>query len=355
MTYRLLAINPGSTSTKVAIYEDERETWRASADHGPQELNRLETLDDQVAFRLRAIKGAAAAAGQRLDGLDAVVGRGGLLPPVHAGGYVVNQAMLDVLRSDRVTYHASNLGAFLARAIADPLGRPAYIYDAVSSDEFPEVARVTGIPEVKRQSFCHVLNSKAMARRVAAKRGGRYEDMDFLVTHLGGGISVSAHHHGRIIDAIGDDSGAFSPERCGSLPLIYIIKMCYSGRFTEKEMFAKLRGSGGLKAYLGVHDCREIEKMIAAGDGRAKLLYEAQAYQIAKGLGQLAPVLRGHIDAVILTGGLAYSKMLMDMVIGYVAFLGPVEIMPGENELEALALGALRLLRGEEEAHVYGG
>lgn len=353
MTYRILAINPGSTSTKLAIYEDEREAWKASVDHSPQELDSLETIDDQVKFRQNEIEKAVQGAGQRLDDLSAVVGRGGLLPPIKAGGYVVNEAMCQILRSKRVTYHASNLGALLAHEITTPLGIPAYIYDAVSSDEFADVARITGIPEVTRQSFCHVLNAKAMARKVAAKYGRKYEEMNFLVSHLGGGISVSAHERGRIIDAISDDAGAFSPERCGSLPLQYIVRMCYSGKYSEKDMLSKLRGSGGLKAYLGVHDCREIEKMIAGGDERAKRLYEAQAYQIAKGVGEMAPVLRGNIDATILTGGMAYSEMLMKMVTEYIKFLAPVEVMPGENELESLAFGALRILRHEEGAHVY--
>ncbi len=353
MSYRLLTLNPGSTSTKIAVYEDERELWRENIEHSNEDLARYETIDEQTKFRLDEISAALNRAGENLGSLAAVVGRGGLLPPVKAGGYLVNEAMKKRLKASQVGFHASNLGALLAAALAEPLAKPAYIYDAVSSDEMFDVARLTGIPEISRQSFCHVLNSKAMARKVAAKLGGRYEDMNFLVAHLGGGISISVHNRGRIVDSLADDAGPFSPERAGSLPVRYIVQLCYSGQYTEKEMLYKLRGKGGLKAHLGVHDCREIEKMIANGDQKAKLLYEAQAYQIAKGLGLLAPVLGGHFDAVILTGGLAYSQMLTSMVAELVKFIAPVEVMPGENELESLALGALRILRGQEQAHEY--
>jgi butyrate kinase len=261
--------------------------------------------------------------------------------------------MRERLQKSQIGFHASNLGALLADALARPLGIPAYIYDAVSADELYEIAHITGIPEVYRQSFCHVLNSKAACRKVAQKRGARYEDMNFLVGHLGGGISISAHEKGKIVDVITDDAGPFSPERSGSIPLRIIVDMCYSNKYAHKEMLFKLRGMGGLKAHFGVHDCRIIEDMIAEGDEHARKVYEAFAYQIAKGIGELAPVLKGKVDAVVLTGGVAYSNMVTDWVKERVSFIAGVEVIPGENELESLALGALRILRGEETAHEY--
>jgi butyrate kinase len=212
---------------------------------------------------------------------------------------------------------------------------------------------ITGIPEFLRHSQCHVLNSKAMGRKVAEKYGKQYKDLNLIVAHLGGGISISIHEKGRIVDAIGDDSGPFSPERTGSLPLLYIVDLCYSGQYTKREMVRKIRGLGGIKAHLGTHDCRKVEKMIAEGNEKARLVYEAEAYQIAKGIGELAPVLNGEIDYIILTGGMANSEMLTGMVAERVKYIAHVEIMPGEVEMEALAFGALRILRGEESPSVY--
>jgi len=241
----------------------------------------------------------------------------------------------------------------IAEAIAAPIGVPAYIYDAVGADELESIAKITGFPEIVRKSFCHVLNSKAMARKVAAKVGKEYEDMNFIVAHLGGGISISAHRKGRIIDVITADGGPFSPERSGSAPLNDIVDMCYSGAYEKREMKKKVAGLGGMKAHLGTASCIDIEKMIADGNEQAKAVYEAQAYQVAKGIGELAPTLRGKINAVILTGGVAHSKMLTGMIADYVNFIAPIRIMPGENELESLAAGALRILKGEETAESY--
>lgn len=350
MAYLILALNPGSTSTKLAVYEDERRLFADNLDHDEQALAACADVNAQFPLRRQAVLEALARRGFDQTRLAAVVGRGGMLPPVQAGGYFVDAAMKDCILSGRAQPHASNLGALIADAVAAPLHIPAYIYDAVSADEFRPVAKITGIPEVVRQSFCHVLNAKAVARKAAAELGGSYQQMNFLVAHLGGGISISAHDHGRIVDAIPDDAGPFSPERSGSVPLRYIVDMCYSGRYSRGEILGKLRGKGGIKAYLGTYNMREVERMADAGDAQAAALFEAQAYQIAKGLGELAPVLYGRIDAVLLTGGLAHSQRLMARIRDYVAFLGPVLVYPGENELEALALGALRILRGEETA-----
>lgn len=353
MSYKILSINPGSTSTKIALYEDEQQIFSENIEYNHGELDGYNEILDQLDYRTETLKAVLDKHGVNCEELAGVVGRGGLFPNMKAGGYRVTEALKDVVRNGQASPHASNLGAFLADAIAAPLGIPAYVYDAVTSDELQELAIITGMPDVRRQSMCHVLNQKAQARKVAEKYGKKYEDLRLIVAHLGGGISLGAHVGGKIIDVVRDDDGPFSPERAGSIPLLYIIDQCYSGKYEKKEMIKRVRGQGGLKAYLGTSDCRQIEQMIADGDEQAKLLYEAQAYQIAKGIGVLTTVLKGDIDYIVLTGGVAYSKMLTEMIIDRVKFAAPVEVMPGENEMEALAFGALRMLKGEEEAQEY--
>ena len=350
MAYKILSVNPGSTSTKVALYEDERELFTAGIIHSTKEIAVYEKIREQLAFRLNEIRSKLEEESVDYHKLSAVVGRGGMLPPVHGGGYLVNQAMINLLLGDQLVDHASNLGGLIAYDIARPLRIPAYIYDAVSSDELSDWARITGIPEINRQSFCHVLNSKAMGRKYAKKRGGKYEDYNLLIAHLGGGISISAHQKGKIVDVVSDDGGPFSPERSGSVPLGYIVNLCYSGLYSKKEIMKKIRGGGGLKAHLGTSDCEEVEEMIALGDSYAELIYQAMGYQIAKGIGNICTVFDGPIDAIILTGGIAYSPMITTMIRQRVEFIAPVVIMPGENEMESLTLGALRILRGEEKA-----
>lgn len=353
MEYYILAINPGSTSAKIAVYKNEEKLFTQSIDHSPAEIAACKSLKEDFTMRMACLKQALKDNTFDTGLLSAVVGRGGMLPPVKAGGYLVNEDMKRRIIRGPIPKHASNLGALLAEAMAKPLGIPAYIYDAVSSDEMRDIARITGVPEIIRQPFCHVLNTKAMARKVAQNMGSRYEDLNFVIAHLGGGISISAHQHGRIVDAIEDDGGPFSPERAGSLPLQYVVDMCYSGEYSKNDIKKKLRGMGGLKAHLGTHDCREIEEMINRGDMHAKLVYEAQAYQVAKGIGELSPTIDGKVDGIILTGGIAYSEMLTGMIRERVEFIAPVIIMPGENELESLAFGALRILRGEEGVSEY--
>ncbi|MDR2786464.1 MAG: butyrate kinase [Treponema sp.] len=352
MAYRILSVNPGSTSTKTAVFEDTDQLFSKTIDHAVEEMERFDTLLDQLEMRREHVLKALEENNIERSGLSAVVGRGGMLPPVKGGGYSVNRKMLDDLQN--AVPHASNLGAFIAYGIAKPLDIPSYIYDAVSTDELYEVAKITGIPEIRRQSFGHVLNSKAMARKAAAQLGGTYGDMNFIVAHIGGGISITAHEKGLIVDTITDDAGPFSPERSGSVPLNYIVTLCYSGKYSQKEFMDKLRKNSGLKAYLHTNDCRKIEQMIAGGNKLAKQVYEAQAYQIAKGIGEMAPPLRGNIDAVILTGGMAYSPYITEEIRRRVQYLGKVMVLPGENETESLALGALRILRGEEPCNEYG-
>lgn len=348
MSNKILSINPGSTSTKIAVYEDETELFVTTVHHLDKELEQFGSLSDQFEMRKQCVIEAIKKNDIKLSDLVAVVGRGGQLAPLKAGGYLVNQAMIDALKAPSIQQHESNLGAPIAYSIAEPLGIPAYIYDAVGADELIDVARITGIPEITRESFCHVLNTKATARKVAAKLGGTYQSMNFIIAHIGGGISISAHEKGRIIDVITADAGPFSPERSGSVPLGYIIDLCYHGGYTEKEIMVKLKKNSGIKGHLGTNDCREVELRIANGDEKARRIYEAQAYQIAKGIGEMAPPLCGIVDAVIITGGMAYSEYITKKVSRRVGYLGEVIVSPGENEMEALALGALRILKREE-------
>ena len=353
MAYTILVLNPGSTSTKAAVYQDDRPLLTRSIAHTNRDLAPFPTLNDQLDYRVALVRGWLAQEDFDLTALSAVVGRGGIIPNIVAGGYAVDEALADCLLHHTVFDHASNLGGLMAREFARPLGIPAYIYDAVTSDELLPEARVTGFKEVTRTSFCHVLNARAMGHKYAQAMGRNYEDMNLVVAHLGGGISISAHSHGRIIDSVSDDAGPFSPDRAGSLNMLYVVDLCYSGKYTKAEMLKKLRGEGGMSALLGTHDCQEIERRIQAGDEWAALVYKAQALQIAKGVGIMLGCFTELIDAVILTGGLANSKLLTDMVIGYLHNLSRVVVLPGENEMEALALGALRILRGEEQPRTF--
>ncbi len=354
MGYRMLIINPGSTSTKLAVYEGAAKLLQENIEHSHDELRQYDTLAEQVPFRLGMIRDFLRRNDVSPGSLDAVIGRGGLVFGIHTGGYRVGEQLAEALLDERYSQmHASNLGGVLAKMIADEAGKPAYIYDAVTSSELPPEAKITGFKDIVRISQAHVLNSRATAIRCAKELGGEYEKMNFLVAHLGGGISASAHQKGRIIDTIGDSDGPFSPERAGAVAGQDLVKLCYSGKYTEAQMRKLLRGEGGMYALLGTSHCREIEERIQNGDSYAALVFKAQALQIAKCIGELCPVLKGDCNAIILTGGMAYSKMLMDMVIEYVGFLAPVHVYPGENEMEALARGGIRLLSGEEEIGEY--
>lgn len=354
MVYKQLIINPGSTSTKLALYEDKEKVVQENVEHDAAQMQQFDSIADQIPFRMGIIRDFMARNSIQEKDLSAVMGRGGLVFGLKTGGYEVNDDLCEALVNDRLSQpHASNLGGLLARELARPLGIPAYIYDAVTGGELTEVARITGIRDIERRSFCHVLNSRAMAIRYAQENGLDYNKLNLIVAHLGGGISASVHAQGRIIDSIGDDDGQFSPERSGSVPSLELIRLCFSGDYTKADMVKKVRGKGGLFAHLGTSDCRVIEKMIKDGDQRADLVFQAQAYQIAKGIGLLSIVLKGKCDAIILTGGVARSQMLTDRIKEYVSFIAPVAVLPGENEMEALALGGLRLLSGEETARQY--
>lgn len=353
MSCKILVINPGSTSTKVAVFDGEEKIFEKSIAHTPDELKDFERVIDQFKFREKVISSVLKENNFEVSELEAVVARGGLFPKIEAGGYTVNKDMIDTLNEGLASPHASNLGALIADKIAKPLGIPAYIYDAVTSDELMEEAKLTGMPDVEKQSICHVLNVKAMARRVAKKHGKTYEDMNLIAAHMGGGITVSVHHKGKIIDCVRDDEGAFAPERSGGIPSLDLVDLCYSGNYTKTEMIKKVRGRGGLMGYLQTQDLRDVEAMIADGDKHAEAVYNAMAMQIAKDIGSLAPVLSGNYDYIILTGGMAYSKRLTQMIKEKVEFIAPVEIEAGEDEMGSLALGALRILRGQEKAKNY--
>lgn len=354
MAYTQLIINPGSTSTKLAIYRGREKVAQENIEHAQEELAAFEGIPDQIPFRMEVVQNFLKRHRVDVRKLDAIMGRGGLVPGLKTGGYLVNDALFYALENDKISSpHASNLGGMLAKLIGDMAQAPAYIYDAVTSSELTPVAKITGIPKITRQSFCHVLNSRAMALRYCQERGLDYEKQNFIVAHLGGGVSASVHRQGQIVDSLGDDDGQFSPERSGSVPSLELIRLCYSGDYTRNDMKRLVRGKGGMYAHLGTSDCREIERRIADGDEHADLIFQAQAYQIAKGIGLLSVALKGKCDAIILTGGVAHSQALTRRVEEYVGFIAPVAVMPGENEMEALALGGLRILEGKEEAHVY--
>ena len=322
-------------------------------EHPAEILLKYPDIQSQYEMRKNEIVQVLDNHGYRIEDFSTVVGRGGMFPAVKSGAYRVNDIMLDRLRYKPLYEHASNLGGIIAHEIAQDAGVEAYIYDSVRVDEMIDIARLSGMPEIPRTSTCHVLNSRAMAMKCASLEGKNYKDMNFVVAHLGGGISLSAHRKGRIIDIMADDEGPFSPERSGRVPCKDLIDLCYSGKYDVDTMHRKLRGRGGVFAYLGTSDAREVVRMIEGGNEYAGKVYEAMAYQVAKGIGEMSTVLCGEVDHIILTGGIAYSKMLTDWISERVKFISDVKIMAGENEMEALAYGVLRVLKGEETAWEY--
>jgi butyrate kinase len=354
--YRVLAINPGSTSTKIAIYDNEKEVFEETLRHPSEEINKYETIFDQYDFRKEVILETLNEKGINLTKLDAVVGRGGLLKPIKGGTYKVTDNMIDDLKVGVLGEHASNLGGILAHEIAEQLNIPSFIVDPVVVDEMHDVARISGMPELERKSIFHALNQKAVARRAAKEMEKAYNETNFIVAHLGGGISVGAHEKGRVIDVNNalDGEGPFSPERAGGLPVGDLAKICYSGNVAHGDLKKKIKGKGGLVAYLDTNDGREVAKMIENGNKEAEIVYKAMAYQVAKEIGMCATVLKGQVDAIILTGGIAYDKTFVKWISDSVEFISKIIVYPGEDEMTALAEGGLRVLRGEEEAQIYG-
>ena len=350
---RILVINPGSTSTKIAVYENESPLLTANIRHSDSDLAafRDHSILDQADFRREVIEAEIVRAGIGLSTLTAVAGRGGLLRPLPSGTYKVNQAMLEELREARRGQHASNLGAVIAYELARRIGVDAYIVDPVSVDEWTDYARLSGSPLLERPCLSHALNTKAVAKRYAAGHQKKYGDLRLIVAHLGSGISVSAHAVGRMIDVTNSrEEGAFSTERAGTVPAMKLVELCFSGKYTAKQIETLLFREGGIQAYLGTKDLEEIESRIDAGDNRAVLVYRALLYQIAKEIGAMATVLEGRVDAILLTGGMAKSMRLVVALSHFIRWIAPIEVFPGEDELRALAEGTLRVLRGEEEA-----
>lgn len=346
----ILAINPGSTSTKIAAYEGERPQWVKTLRHTAQELAPFRNVLEQRDYRLQVLRRCLDEAGLSVQQLDAVVGRGGLVRPIPSGVYLINETMIRDLHQGAPLNHASSLGALMARILADEAKCPAFVVDPPVVDELGPLARYTGWKDVHRRSIFHALNQKAVARKAAAALGREYPDLRLVVAHLGGGITVGAHVHGQVVDVNNglDGEGPFTPERSGALPVAEVIRLCFSGQYSQEEMLRRLAGQGGLISHLGTSDAQEVEKRIDAGDAYAAEIYEAMAYWTAKQIGAAAVVLEGQVDAVVLTGGLAYSRRFVEWIRRRVRFIAPVLVFPGENEMEALALGALRVLRGQE-------
>ncbi|WP_079479784.1 butyrate kinase [Halobacillus salinus] len=354
-THRILVINPGSTSTKIGVFDNEEVVLEKTIRHKPEEVNQFKRIIDQYEFRKQVIVDSLDEEGVNISELSAVCGRGGLLRPIEGGTYEVNEAMLEDLRNGYNGEHASNLGGIIAHEIARNLNIGAYIVDPVVVDELQDIARVSGVPEIPRKSIFHALNQKAVARRAAKDLEKSYRDARLIVTHMGGGITVGAHADGRVIDVNNGlhGDGPFSPERAGTVPAGDLVSMCYSGQYYRDEVMKKLVGQGGLMAYLDTNDAREVEQMVEHGDQKAKLVYEAMAYQIAKEIGSMSAVLEGKVDAIALTGGLAYGKRFVEEIRKHVHWIADVLVYPGENELEALTEGTLRVLNNEEVPKQY--
>ena len=352
---RLLIINPGSTSTKIAVYEDEREILSSNISHSAEELAPFAKIVDQKGFRkdiiLRTLKAQSVEPGS----LTAVVGRGGLLVPIPSGVYRVNDRMLEDLTRGVQGEHASNLGGLIADEIARPLGLPAFIVDPVVVDELEDWARLSGVPEIRRRSIFHALNHKYSARLAAQKLGRSYEAANLIVCHLGGGISIGVHKQGRVIDVNNalNGEGPIAPERAGTVPAGDLVTLALSGRYGEPDLKKMLTGRGGMVAHLKTNDMRETLKRVGEGDPAAELVFRAMVLTVAKQIGSCAAVLQGRVDGIVLTGGLALSAEFIDRIKEHVQFLGPVFVFPGENEMVALASAGLRVMRGEETARTY--
>ncbi len=353
---RILVINPGSTSTKVAVYDNTKSVFLKNIKHSNQDLEKFDTIVSQYHFRKDVIISELKKADICLDNLKAVIGRGGLLKPIKSGVYEVNEQMKKDLTEGIMGQHASNLGGLLADEIANDInGAKAFIADPVVVDELEDVARITGLPSMPNKSIFHPLNQKAVARQFARTRGFIYEDLNLIVAHLGGGISIGTHKKGRIIDvnnALNGD-GPLSPERSGSLPTKSLVDACFSGKYTHQEMLKMISGKGGLVAHLGTNQCYEAEKMAQNGDKHAKLIIEAMAYQIGKHIGAAAAILKGKVNGIIITGGIAHSEMIVNYIKEMVDFIAPIAIYPGEDEMGALMQNALRALQNPEVCKKY--
>ncbi len=348
----ILAINLGSTSSKYAVYRDTEPVFIETIRHPKEELAVFPDIISQKDYRCKAVLDGVREKGVDIHTVDAVVARGGITRPLPGGTFVIDEAMIEALRDPQAATHASSLSGIIAYDIASDLKVPVYTVDPVVTDELEPLARVSGYDGIERISIFHALNQKAVARAAAKELGKKYEELNLIVAHMGGGISVGAHRNGRVIDVNNclDGDGPFSPERAGSLPVVSLLDICCSGKYTRKELYDMFVKKGGFYSYLGVNDGRKAEEMAAAGDEKANLVLDAMAYQVAKEIGACAAVLSGRVDAIVMTGGLAYSKRLTGAIADRVSFIAQVMLFPGENEMLALVEGALRALKGEEEA-----
>ena len=355
--YKIFTINPGSTSTKIALFENDRELFSANVSHDAAKLLEFKEIPEQFPYRKKTIFDELARNDVPLEGTDAVVGRCGGMGPTSGGVFEINDMLLSHSMSGRVTKHPSNLGAKLAYDFAAMYGGKSFIVNPPDSDEFDVIARVSGFSDVALESKSHPLNHKEAAIRYAASLGRRYEDLNLVISHMGGGISVAAHKNGRMIDSSNniDGDGPMAPTRSGAIPATAIIKMSYSGKYTEKEMYARITKNGGLLDHLGTADVKEILMRIKNGDKYAKLVYDAMIYQICKNIGAYATVLKGDVDAILLTGGIANDPYLVEQITDRVKYIAPVKSYAGEFEMEALAAGALRVLTGQENPRIYTG
>lgn len=350
----ILAINPGSTSTKLAIYNERQALAEETVRHSLAETGVHEDILDQKEMRKKYVLEMIGKSGVDPASIKAVVGRGGLVKPIDSGTYIINEAMMRDLTSAAAAVHASALGGIIAYDIGKELGIPAYVVDPIVVDEMDPNAKLTGIPGIERRSVFHALNTKAVARRAAEKIGIEYESGRFIIAHMGGGITVGAHMYGRVVD-VNDalaGEGPFTPERCGAVPVTGIINMCYSGK-TRQEMMKYVSGGGGLSAYLGTNDLREVEQMIKTGDEYAALVMDSMAYQVSKEIGAMSAVLEGRVHAIALTGGLAFSNRFTSAIKRRVDLIAPVHVFPGEDEMLALVEGAIRVRSGQERAKEY--
>lgn len=357
MEFKILTINPGSTSTKIAVFEDEKEVFSKTLRHSAEELSPFQTVASQFQFRKDIIVSVLKAEGIDIHSLSAIVGRGGLVKPIESGIYEVNEALIRDLEHPVMGEHASNLGGLIAQDIAREInnGAKAYITDPVVVDELEPIARLSGHPALKRASIFHALNQKIIARTYAKEVGKSYEELNLIVAHMGGGVSVGAHCHGRVIDVNNalDGDGPFSPERSGGLPTGALVELCYSGK-SKAEVKKMLKGEGGVVAYLGTNDMLEVEnKAIADPNSDYAMVQNAMCYQIAKEIGAMAAVMKGKVDAILLTGGIAYGKPITNYIREMVEFIAPVKVYPGEDEMRALAMNGLMVLRGETTPKVY--
>ena len=355
MSIKSLIINPGSTSTKLGIFEDETLVMDETLRHSTEEIAKYASIIDQKDFRKNIILDFLKEKNIDVKSFNVIVGRGGLLKPIPGGTYPVTDKLIADLKTGVQGQHASNLGGILAKELADQIGVPSYIVDPVVVDELIPLARYSGMPEISRSSIFHALNQKAVARRYAKENGKKYEDLNLIVIHMGGGVSVGAHEKGRVIDVFNalDGDGAFSPERAGGVPTGGLIRLCFSGKYTEKEIMKMAVGNGGFNAYLGTNDARDVIRRIDEGDAKAKEVMDAFIFQISKNVGAMATVLKGKVDQIIITGGIAYNERVTGAIKERVGFIAPVTLYPGEDELLALAQGALRVMNGEEKAQEY--